>query len=76
MRISELRAALDELTAEHGDVDILVAADPEGNQYFPAKYFSIDRYLPSTTMSGNVPIVNPDDPASASRGTPAVVLWP
>lgn len=76
MKISELKAVLDEAAAEHGDVDVIMASDPEGNQYSPATGYSIDRYTPGFTMSGTVNIVNPDDPASASRGIPAVVLWP
>lgn len=52
-KASMLIALLQEVIDEHGDVDVVMAKDPEGNGYSPFAGMDVGYYVPECTWSGH-----------------------
>ena len=52
IKTSKLIEYLQEVLEEHGDVDVIMAKDPEGNGYSPFASMDIGWYIPDSTWSG------------------------
>ncbi|WP_205327614.1 hypothetical protein [Glycomyces sp. YM15] len=75
MKISELVAGLEEFATEHGDVEVVLSADSEGNRHSPAKGIGDGWYVAGTGWSGGH-LVDPDAPVKDPRAVPVAVVWP
>lgn len=88
IKISDLIEALGDLLKNHGDCDVILSGDGEGNKFSPlAVDFSVGYYEPDSTWSGEFLDqaalsdpgyeFTPDDVAAIkANNVKAVVLWP
>lgn len=88
VNITTLMQMLSELLAEHGDLDIVLSSDGEGNSYSPiTQGYTVGWYVPDCTWSGEFhsddeieecteEYDDEDKEHFREYGVRAMILWP
>lgn len=85
IKVSGLITLLKVILEEHGDCDVVLSADGEGNGYSPLASWNFGYYEPDSTWSGEfrsaahikLPDYDEEDVAYFENETiKAIVLWP